>query len=209
MKKSRVLNLRNFKFLELVNKNRVLLLISISFLIGIITATILYSKNSVVVEYANNQLNRYLGVRSNSNLIGIAFKSFLASMLYLIAVYIFGTSMLGTILVPITVFLRGFSGGALSALLYNQYSLKGIALNAVLIIPPTIIFVIAFIYGANKAFNFSLTVASLTLPHSSPSTLFLPFKKYCTDFLILLFAVLVSALFDAVLSDFLFPIFEI
>ena len=210
MRRGTVLNLRRFKLLEMLKNNKILVLLCICFSLGIIIGTVVYSfESDAVIKMASNRFERFTDIRINGTFGSVFISSLFSLLLFLIAVYISGTSMLGIVLVPLIVFFRGFYDGSLSAFLYSEFQLKGIALNAVLIIPPSILFIIGFIYASQQSINFSWTIARLALPHTSPINLFLYFKSYCTHYSLILITVLLSALTDAAVSRFFLPFFQI
>jgi len=209
MKRSTVLNLRNIKLFDFLRNNKILTLLCLCFSFGVIIGTISFSSSKTVFEFAKQWLERFYYSRNDATVGSIILSSASTSMLFLIAVFISGTSALGIMLVPLTVFLDGFIDGSFSALLYSEYQLKGIAFNAILVIPPLIIFLIGFIYASQESLNFSWAVARLTLPRSSPSVLFPYFKNYCTRYALILLVVLFSAICDAFVSKFFLPFFQI
>ena len=118
----------------------------------------------------------------------------------LLAVFAAGTSVLGVVLVPIAAAVRCVLYGSVSALLYSQYSVKGIAFNAVLIIPTEIIFAVALLLAARESVRFSLGMAKLTLPSASPVNLSADFRSYCSKYILICLLTLLSAIIDAVMS---------
>ena len=110
--------------------------------------------------------------------------------------------MLGVVLVPVAAVLRGIIYGGVSAFLYSQYTVKGIAFNAVLIIPSAFVFVIALLLASRESVRFSLLIARISLPATPAVNLSYDFKNYCGRYLLISLIALASALTDAVLSCF-------
>ena len=78
--------------------------------------------------------------------------------------------------------------------------MKGIAFNAVLIIPSAFVFVIALLLASRESMRFSILIAKISLPGSASVNLSFDFKNYCGRYLFIVLIALASALTDAVLS---------
>lgn len=200
MKKGTVLSLKNLKFTDFMAKNNILVILILLFILGLAAGTFSGSKVSVLSDYSDDYLKRFISERTNATFFSVTLDSFMGSALTLLLTFAAGTSMLGVILVPTIFLLRGVLYGSVSALLYSEYSVKGIAFNAVLIIPAAIVFIISFILSSRESIKFSLIIAKMTLPGSPSPNLSADFKNYCGRYLFICLLVLASALVDAVLS---------
>ena len=200
MKKGTVLSLKNLKFTDFMAKNNILVILILLFVLGLAAGTFSGSKISVLSEYSDDYLKRFISERTNATFFSVTLDSFMGSALTLLLTFAAGTSMLGVILVPTIFLLRGVLYGSVSALLYSEYSVKGIAFNAVLIIPAAIVFIISLILSSRESIKFSLIIAKMTLPWSPSPNLSADFKNYCGRYLFICLLVLASALVDAVLS---------
>lgn len=210
MQRGTVLNLRGLKkVFEVFSANSRLIILTLFFAFGFLAAVFTFGKNEEIVLMANNYIEEFISSRANVGFFALLVHSFLNSMLFLVLCFICGSSMLGVILVPLLVFLKGFVYGAVTAVLYFEYSLKGIAFHAVVIMPPAILFIIALILAAMEAIRFSLFLARQTLPQSVPTSLSLVFKRFCFKFLIFSSIVLMSALLDAFISCNFLPTFNL
>ncbi len=200
MKKGTVLSLKNLKFTDFMAKNNILVILILLFILGLAAGTFSGLKISVLSEYSDDYLKRFISERTNATFFSVTLDSFMGSALTLLLTFAAGTSMLGVILVPTIFLLRGVLYGSVSALLYSEYSVKGIAFNAVLIIPAAIVFIISLILSSRESIKFSLIIAKMTLPGSPSPNLSADFKNYCGRYLFICLLVLASALVDAVLS---------
>ena len=138
--------------------------------------------------------------KNSSNFFKITISSFFNSMLFIFLAFSFGGSIFGVFLVPVCVALKGVLYGGVTSFLYSQYGLQGIAFNAVLIIPPAFVFLFAFLFASLEALDFSLTVLKLTFPKSVSTNLYFKFKKYSMKYLVISLIVLLSGIFDALIS---------
>lgn len=200
MQKGKVLSLKNFKFMDFVARNNILTILVVLIAGGVAVGIFTQSRFQVLSKYSAGYLERFIALRSGESFVSVAFISFMGSALALLLLFAAGTSMLGVVLVPLLSALKGVLFGGVSALLYSQYSVKGIAFNAVLIIPSAFILVIAFLLAARESMRFSILIAKISLPGSPSVNLAFDFKNYCGRYLFIALIALASALTDAVLS---------
>ena len=200
MQKGKVLSLKNFKLADFVARNNILTILVVLIAGGIAVGIFTQSKIQLISEYSADYLERFIALRSGESFVSVALSSFMGSALVLLLLFAAGTSMLGVVLVPLLTAVRGMFFGGVSALLYSQYAVKGIAFNAVLIIPSAFVFVIALLLAARESMRFSVLIAKISLPGSPSVNLAFDFKNYCGRYLFIALIVLASALVDAVLS---------
>lgn len=200
MRRSTVVNLNRVKFAQFLGKNHLIILLTFMFIAGVAVGSITIGKSQNVLKLSEYFLNTYVSQRMDVSFFSILFSSFFTSLLTVLFVFVSGASMLGVITVPIWVVLRGFLYGAVSSFLYSEYSVKGIAFNAVMVIPAAVVFVISFLLAAKESVKFSIIMAKLTLPRSKPVNLYIDFRNYCARYTFFCVAILISALIDAVLS---------
>lgn len=200
MRKGKVLSIKNFKLTEFVTKNNILAVLVVLIIAGVSVGIFTESRIQVLSNYSTTYVERFIALRSGESFLSVALSSFMSSALVLLMLFAAGTSMLGVILVPFIAALIGLFYGGISALLYSEYSVKGIAFNAVLIVPSAFVFLIALLLAGRESMRFSLLMAKMTLPGSPSVNLAFDFKNYCGRYLFIAFILLASALTDAVLS---------
>lgn len=200
MRRSTVVNLNRVKFAQFLGKNHLIILLTLMFVFGVAGGSVTIAKSQNILKLSEYFLNIYLSQRTGVSFFSVLFGSFFTSLLTLLFVFVSGASMLGVITVPIWVALRGFLYGTVSSYLYSEYSVRGIAFNAVMVIPSAVVFVISFLLAAKESVKFSVIMAKLTLPRSKPVNLYIDFRNYCARYTFFCVAILISALIDAVLS---------
>lgn len=200
MRRSTVVSLNSLRVLEFLRNNHTLLLLTAFYIIGMVVGTVSLNSSERAQKMAESALESYIKVRSGESFVHIMLNSASSSYLMLLLVFIGGASMLGVIVVPLLIAYRGFWYGILSALLYSTYSLKGIAFNAVLIIPSSVLFLICLLMSARESVGFSLVIARLTLPKTAPASLYVDFKNYCGRYLIICVVSVLPAILDALMS---------
>lgn len=200
----RVINLRGYdKFFKTLKSNYILIIFSAVFLISFIFGIFSLDNFTDFKDFSKDYLEAYIELRTKSAFLKIFSKAFSVSLTYIILIFIFGSSVLGMIMLPFIVAVKGMIYGSLMSELYSQYTLKGIAYNAVMVLPAAAVFVTALILASSEGFDFSLKVARLTLPRTQPTNLYYTFKIYCEKFLKITLIVLVSALIDSLISVYL------
>ena len=200
MQKGRVLSLRRFGIGDFFRQNYFLILLCFGFVLGVILGTYLFDDIKFLSEYPENYINNYISLRTSKSFVRVMFSSALSFWSLLFLTFLFGGGFFGVIAVPMIIILKGFFCGGITAYLYSEYALKGIAFNAVVYIPSTIIFIIVLIIAAREAIRFSLKLTGLTLNNSIPFSLCEDFKDYGIKYIIFAVTAFLSALIDACLS---------
>lgn len=200
MKRSRVLDLKNLRFWDGLAKNKLLIILALSFFVGLVIGVTVFSKSSILMSIAKNSVSEFLKDRINQAFLSIFISSFFSGLLFLLAIFLSGTSLLGIVLAPLLLALRGFLYANTVSYIYSSYGVKGVAFCAVIIVPSAVIFSLTALFAAKYSISFSYIIARLTLPRSTPACLYEDFKKYCMRFALLVILVIFSSLVDAVLS---------
>lgn len=210
MQKGGVVNLKHlnkvFVFLRLNSYNIVLTVVCLS---GITVGILGTEWNDKFFETFKNYTERFLELRTQKIFLPIFSDCLLLNFGFLLLIFIFGTSVTGITLAPILIFIRSLFFGAVAGIIYSEYSLKGIALNALILIPPTLIAVIFLILSAREAMKFSLLLIRQTLPETKPQNLSVFFNRYSTKNILLLMPIIISSVLDGWLSIKLFSFFEL
>ena len=200
MQRGKVLNLSRLRFTEVLFKNKLLIISLAVFLAGIIFGIISVGKYKNLTDFSSGFITDFMDLRNTEKFSKILLSSFFNSVTVLIVFAVFGTSMFGVVTVPFLLSVIGVIYGNITAYLYSEFALKGIAFNAVIFLPSVIVFLIVLLLASKEAVNFSLKISSLTFSKSGLYNLTLEFKKFLISFLLFISAALVSSLIDAVIS---------
>ena len=163
MKKGRVLNLRflsNATFFAA--KNKILIVTAVFLVIGLFSGVFSFKRFDLLFNFIENYVERFISIRNSSKFIEVFINSFLESFGLIFLLFYFGTSMFGIIFIPFLITFRGYLYGATAAFLYWKYAINGVALNAVLILPTAIFFIIAFLSVSLEDFIFLASKLSLS-----------------------------------------------
>ena len=200
MQRGKVLNLSRLRFTEVLFKNKLLIISLAVFLAGIIFGIISVGKYKNLTDFSAGFITDFMDLRNTEKFSKILLSSFFRSIAVLIVFAVFGTSMFGVVTVPFLLSVIGVIFGNITAYLYSEFALKGIAFNAVIFLPSVIVFLIVLLLASKEAVNFSLKISSLTFSKSGLYNLTLEFKKFLISFLLFISAALVSSIIDAVIS---------
>lgn len=201
MKPGGIVNLNKLNSFAIFRKNKLFIFLCFAFIIGIVIGTLSLFTHSRASDYAGSIFSEYINSRQELSFFSVFFTEFLKYLTVCFAFFIFGTSVIGVIISPILCCLLGTYYGIISSFAYSNFTLKGIAFNAVILIPPAIFFAVCAFFSAKEAFNFSASMIKLVLPKSRPMNLSGEFKLYCGRFIIIIGLLLLSAVVDAAVSS--------
>lgn len=198
MQKGTVINLRQFNnVIVFFRKNWCFLLLTFAFIIGLVLASVMMKHNPTVLKWAERYAENYLDLRINGSFWQIFLNSFMVSFCFLLTNLVFGTSVIGVSIVPLVIGFRGAVLGTLISCVYAEYALKGIVINALVIVPTSVISVLFIIVSAKEAIRLSAAVIKITIPNSPPRNLSPAFSAFFKRTCVLLIPIILSAVVDA------------
>ncbi len=197
----RVYSIKKFNLLSIKPKDKEQLLFIIIVLIGIITGAFLFSQNMGCGKIAEYLFKRILYIHSIKKQIKVFLSVLLQYMIICITIYIFGVSVIGVVTIPFLILFYGFLTGDLLSYVFSSYELKGIAFNAVILIPPAIIFTIGLIFLAKTTFEFSLSLSNIIIKKRSSTHIYSDFSVLCKKMLITFGFCIGSATADCILYN--------
>ncbi len=200
MRKSAIVNLNSSKFVTTFKQNYLVIIFSVVYVLGIILGTFFVSKNTSISAVTSDTFSDYLISRQSVGFFKIFLTSFSDLLPFALAVFLCGTSLVGVALIPVALAFKGITLGAFSGYLYSTYLLKGIAFNALMLIPTNLIAAVALIVCGRISFDFSLVLIRASIPRGQSVNLYNNFQTYCKSFAISLVFFVLSALIDALMS---------
>ena len=200
MQRGKVLNLSKLKFTGFLLENKILIISLFLFILGIIFGISAVFDYSKINEFAKNFVADFIELRNTDSFFKIFLNSFLGSVMVLLVFLILGTSIFGVVTVPFSVGIYGIFYGSMVSYIYSEFALKGIAFNAVIFLPSSIIFIIVLLLASREAVNFSLKISSLTVSKAVSYSISNQFKRFLIMLLIFVACNLLSALVDATVS---------
>ena len=201
MQKGTVVSLKQFKhIIDFIKQNWQIILLTLLFILGIVLATVSVNKSGYLFDRLDSLSKNYISLRQGKDFLKIFFNSFVNNAVFLIVIFILGSSVNGVTLVPIVVGIKGYLLGYLIASIYSVYELKGIALSALIVIPPAVFSMIFVFIFSKYAMGFSLRIIGITMPNANGKNLNLHFKQYIKQLFIMFIPIFLSAVFDGWLS---------
>ena len=200
MKKGIILNLRWIKLRDYVTLNKVLLSLTLLFVVGIILGSVWLSEDSWITKFSKSLFEDFVVVHSTYGFLNKFFTCFLQYVFILLLYFITGTLMLGVAIIPFIIVWQGIVLGNIISYIYSQHGISGIAFNAIILITPISIFVICTFIAAKESINFSLNIAKLTLPKGRAANLNSAFKDFCTKYTILVGITVICVLIEIILN---------
>ena len=208
MQRGRVLNFSKYRFLEFLKSNLYLLIGFLFLSIGAIIGLVIFDDFKPITNFIKEFFEGYISLRQNGSFLKITLLSFLNSALIFMVLFLAGASLFGVVTVPLTLlFCGGFYGSAV-AYLYAEFALKGVAFNAVIFLPSSLVFLLFLVFASRFSMFYSVELARLTLPNSIQGDLFLQFKDYSIKFLLLTIGSLSAALIDGLTATSMLRFFE-
>ena len=199
--------------LKEIQKNKYkYIFLSIIVLIGFITGFIF----SNILSYSDHQaisevLKKYfLGIKNNLdiNYLGNFLNTFSINYLYMILIWVFGISIIGIILNPFILYFKSFIIGFSCGIIISVYSYLGILGSILYIFPHLLINLIIYILLSFYGMKLSILLfKSLFLKKQFNFPDFM--KKYLKILLFSGVILLISAIYETFLSNFVMKLFTI
>ena len=200
MKAGGVVSLKKLNSFELFKNNNSIILMCLAFVAGILIGSFSYFYARNAQELSDYLFAQYIGDRQGVGFISVFFSSLFKDFAVCLCFFIFGASVIGVVLSPVFCSIIGAYYGFISAFSYQNYSLKGVAFNAIVLIPAALAFSVCVFFAAKESFRFSSVLVKLTLPKSRPSNISLEFKNYFGRFLIIFLGLIAVSLVDSAVT---------
>lgn len=207
MKEKRIVLLKEIK----KNKYKYMFLITIiliGFIMGIIFSNILsYNDYQQISEVLKKY---FLGIKNNQdiNYLNNFINNFSVNYLYMLAIWIFGLSIIGIILNPFILYLKSFIIGLSVGVIISTYSFIGIIGVILYIFPHVLINLIIYLllsfYGIKLSINL---FKALFLKKNFNSSEFM--HKYLVILGLSALILLITTLYETFLADFVMKLFTI
>lgn len=195
-------------FIETVNQNNSLIFTVFCFLLGLLIGVLIFKFKSAEKGYYSSEFKNLYSELSGGFL-SILINSLLRQLPFAAAMFLSGTCMVGAVMVPTVVAIRGISLGLSMGYLYATYSLTGIVFNLLILIPSAVISALALILSARESLGFSLSLARLAMPGAKKPEIEQDFKLYCLRQLFVLLIFTVAALIQTFMAISFISFFEL
>lgn len=189
-------------FIKIIKQNKLISLFIFFLLMGMVFGA-LSAKNasSSIIEsldflFASNFKNR----ETQS-----MFTTFIASLnslfIFVFFIFLLGLCMFGVVVIPASLFFRGFGLGITAGFLYSMYGAKGILFHLIVILPGVFLSSIAIIIEAKESLIFCSRLISKVLPKAPPEKLWPYFKTYLIKTGYIFIIITICAALDMLLNS--------
>lgn len=200
MRKSTTINLNSLKIVSNIKANYSTIIFLLIFVVGVTIGTLLIKYNPTITIAAETIFREFLSERISSGFFKVLLVSFLNLLPLYLVIFLSGTSLIGVVLVPISICYKGVIFGIVSSYLYVAYMLRGIAFNALLFVPTNLVAVLTLIFSAKISFSFSLILLKSSLPRGQSVNLHNQFQSYFKKYTVCIVFLGLSAIIDALMS---------
>lgn len=198
--KSRIIksNARN-GFTQMINQSGTLIFMFACFTVGFLAGVLTLKFKGISSGFFKNEFAD-LCTQLKGGFLSVLFSSVMRLLPFAAGIFISGTCMAGSVLVPVILLLSGAYYGLLSAYSYAVYSLSGIVFNALILLPFGVISAMAMILSSREAFGFSFAIARLAFPTKKSRDFDRDFKLYCMRHIFLVGIFLCAVLIQTVMA---------
>jgi len=184
--------------------------ILISYLVGYIIGTsLIVSQSSVFVKFTGELVQNSFFNTLENGFFSTALKDYLGNFCFFLVAFIFGTSILGCIFVPAVNVFKGIKDGLLISFIYNTYSITGMGLSALIIIPGAVLTAFLTLLALRESICFSNKIFKNALPRGSSVNLSNQFKIYSIRYLILSLTLILPSILNFTLAKIFIKYFQL
>ncbi len=149
---------------EFVSKKGAEVFLILTFLFGlIIGAMSSRSADTELIERLDFLFSTNLHTRAELSSFEIFVSCFGSDFIFLLAVFLMGLSVWGSITLPFVILFKGFSVGLSSALIFSLYRASGIGFYILVLLPGIVMFLLALIYYSKESFSLSMRYIRLSI----------------------------------------------
>lgn len=184
------------------------ILFALLFLIGVLVGNLTVGNFDFIKGYTKDSFQSFLDIRKEGiwyNILGDA--AFKLLPVYVL-MFLSGTSVIGSVLSPLILFVFGLKYGFITGYLYFTYSLNGIIFNCLILLPSVVVSLLGIIILCIESFNFSLVISKICTRSEKITNVYLHFKSYCIKSSATLISAVLTIICDILFSTMFIGFFE-
>lgn len=166
------------------------------FLLGVLLGAIFVGRFNTYHDLALNQFEGFYEIRKTFDTFAIVKESSFCIFVPFIVMFLFGTSIVGFVFIPIILAILGIRFGFLTGYLYITYKLNGIMFSSLILLPSTIVALFGINLLCIEAFHFSKTLSTICINSNRTVNMYNSFKTYCIRSATVLVAPVISVILD-------------
>lgn len=184
------------------------IIFSMIFVIGVFLGCFSVGRFEQILNDVTEEFSAFVELRRAAGFFQILKNSFMMVVPYYVMIFLCGTSVIGCVISPVVLAVKGFSYGCFAGYLYFTYRLDGIMFNALILIPSVLVAVIGLLVLTREAFSFAYLLSGICIKSNKPVNIYTNFKLYCVKSLIYIIFAIVAVLFDIGMSALFISFFE-
>ena len=155
------------------------ILFSLLFLVGVLIGNLTVGNFDFIKVYTDETFRSFLSVRKEGVWFNVLGDSAFSLLPVFVLIFLSGTSVIGSIVSPLLLFIQGLKYGFISGYLYFTYSLNGIIFNCLILLPCGVVSLLGLIVLCIESFNFSIIISKICIRSEKTINTYLHFKSYC------------------------------
>ena len=171
------------------------------FLFGVLLGAIFVGRFHSYHDLSLKLFNDFFQTRKSLDILKILKESSFSAFVPYIILFLFGTSIVGFVFIPIFLLLLGINIGFLTGYMYVTYKLNGIMFSSLILLPSTIVALFGIVILTIEAFNFSKSLSTVCVNTNKSINMYDGFKIYCIKSATTLFAPIVSVILDVSMTS--------
>lgn len=191
--------IRSFSLKRFFNYYGIQFFFVVDFVLGLVLgSSALKSASSELLNALDFLFVTNLDNRLKLSAFDIFCSAFASDFIFVFIVFLLNFASWGIFALPLVCAFKGFGVGISSAYMFSQYGISGIGFYILIILPGTVLFLLAFITALKEAFIGSYNLLKMYFPSARDGLLYRYTKTYLyRNFVILLF-VAFSAIIDMI-----------
>ena len=183
-----------------IKKNKLLILMTLFFLLGMILGTLtINASDSTIINRMSFLVSSYLDKRIKQPFFTTFCSSFFSVFIYMIITYFLGFCAISTPFIFFVLIFRGLGLGMSMGYLYAYYGIQGMLFCTVMILPTAVISTVILLFASRDAQRLSVAFSSSFLPSVKTSVTPQYIKKYTVKYFAFTVIIAISSLFDSIL----------
>lgn len=189
------------RLLSLIRENKIVSLLVMFVLLGVIFGSVSarFADENMLLNmdflFASN-----FKARTHQSFLDVFLSSLTSSFVFVLFLFLMGSSIWGFIFIPGVPFFRGFGMGIAAGYLYMTYGLKGVLFHFAVLLPGAFISMLGIIISSKSSMDFSSKLASKIMPNSNYDKLWPDLKDYITKIGYVFIILVISSIADVALA---------
>lgn len=176
------------------------IIFTLIYIIGIFIGALFVGRSSQYFDWATDLFDEFISVRQSLDVFRVIKESAFYTFIPFIVLFLFGTSIVGCLFIPIVMAAIGLRFGFLSGYMYITYKLNGVMLHSLIVLPASVVALFGLVLLCVESFGFAKLLSSICINPNKSTNASSYFKTYCIKSSITLIAGLISVILDVTMT---------